>query len=93
MRGKQRQLILSPQPGLSDNAGVNQPSTIEITINGEPRQLPAESSVTDLVTLLELAAVRLAIELNLSILPRAAWAETKLQNGDKLEIVHFVGGG
>lgn len=90
---RQRQLILSDSPLLSDNPGVNQTSTIEITINGEPRELAAESSVTDLVSLLELAAGRLAIELNLSILPRAVWAETKLQDGDKLEIVHFVGGG
>ncbi|MGH9800623.1 MAG: sulfur carrier protein ThiS [Blastocatellia bacterium] len=66
---------------------------IEITVNGETRQIPAGSSVTDLVTLLELTAGRLAIEFNLSILPRAAWPETGLQTGDKLEIVHFVGGG
>lgn len=73
--------------------GVNEPTTIEISINGEPRAITAGYSVTDLVTLLELTAGRLAIELNLSILPRAAWPETKLQAGDKLEIVHFVGGG
>ena len=72
---------------------MNQQPTIEITINGEPRQITVGSSVTDLVTFLELTAQRLAIELNLSILPRAAWAETELQDGDKLEIVHFVGGG
>jgi thiamine biosynthesis protein ThiS len=86
-------LILRSWAGLSDNPGVNQQTTIEITINGEPRPIAAESSVTDLVALLELTAQRLAIELNLSILPRTAWAETKLQAGDKLEIVHFVGGG
>ncbi|HQR35119.1 MAG TPA: sulfur carrier protein ThiS [Blastocatellia bacterium] len=66
---------------------------MEVTVNGEARQLTAGSSVTDLVTALELSAGRLAIELNLSIVPRAAWAETQLQAGDKLEIVHFVGGG
>ncbi|MBS1788342.1 MAG: sulfur carrier protein ThiS [Acidobacteria bacterium] len=66
---------------------------MEITINGESRPIPAGASVTDLVSLLDLSAVRLAVELNLSILPRAAWPETKLQAGDKLEIVHFVGGG
>jgi thiamine biosynthesis protein ThiS len=49
--------------------------------------------VTDLVKQLELAPERLAIELNLSILPRAKWAETELRPGDRLEIVHFVGGG
>ncbi|HMV48769.1 MAG TPA: sulfur carrier protein ThiS [Blastocatellia bacterium] len=68
-------------------------NTIEIIINGEPREIAAQSKVTDLVSLLDLTAQRLAIELNLSILPRAVWAETTLQTGDKLEIVHFVGGG
>ena len=72
---------------------MNQQTTIEITINGEPRPVAAGSSINDLVALLELTAQRLAIELNLSILPRTAWAETELQAGDKLEIVHFVGGG
>ncbi|MGE0883399.1 MAG: sulfur carrier protein ThiS [Blastocatellales bacterium] len=66
---------------------------MEISVNGEPRQITKEASVTDLVASLELTAARLAIELNLSILPRNSWATTKLQNGDKLEIVHFVGGG
>lgn len=90
---RQPQMILRTQAKLSDNDRVNQQPSIEITINGEAREIAAESSVTELVTLLDLTAGRLAIELNLSILPRAAWAETKLQAGDKLEIVHFVGGG
>lgn len=72
---------------------MSEQNIIEVTINGEARQLIAGSTVTDLVSLLELTAGRLAIELNLSIVPRAAWAETQLQAGDKLEIVHFVGGG
>ncbi len=72
---------------------MSEQNIIEVTVNGEARQLTAGSSVTDLVTALELSAGRLAIELNLSIVPRAAWAETQLQAGDKLEIVHFVGGG
>ena len=69
------------------------PPTIEIIVNGEPRQIPPASTVTDLVTSLNLAPERLAIELNLSILPRHAWPETRLQQGDRLELVHFVGGG
>lgn len=74
-------------------SGVNEPTTIEISINGEPRHIPSGYSVADLVASLELSAGRLAIELNLSIVPRTAWAETSLQANDKLEIVHFVGGG
>mgnify|MGYP000983954094 CR=1 FL=1 len=53
----------------------------------------ATINVSDLVAELQLTQGRLAIELNLDILPRTKWAETQLQNGDKLEIVHFVGGG
>ena len=86
-------VILRSWKRLSDNAGVNEQTTIEIAVNSELRRIAAESSVSDLVALLELSPQRLAIELNLFILPRAAWAETRLQNGDKLEIVHFVGGG
>lgn len=76
-----------------DNACVNEPTTIQIAVNGEPYQLAAAASVIELVKQLDYAPERLAIELNLNILPRAEWTETKLQAGDKLEIVHFVGGG
>jgi len=68
-------------------------ATIGITVNGEPQQIDANSRVIDLVNQLKLAPERLAVELNLSILPRTAWNETVLHEGDKLEIVHFVGGG
>ncbi len=78
---------------LSDNASVIEKPTIEITVNGEAYQLAGDSTVVDLVDALKLASERLAIELNLSILPRAAWSETKLKDGDRIEIVHFVGGG
>lgn len=74
-------------------SSVNEPNTIEISINGEPHNIASDYSVADLLASLELTAGRLAIEFNLSILPRTSWAETKLQAGDKLEIVHFVGGG
>jgi thiamine biosynthesis protein ThiS len=72
---------------------VNRRDTIEITVNGEARQMSRGARVMDLVKQLELAPERLAIELNLSILPRAKWAETELKSGDRLELVHFVGGG
>jgi thiamine biosynthesis protein ThiS len=73
--------------------GVNEQDTIEIIVNSEARHTPTGARVTDLVKQLELAPERLAIELNLSILPRSKWAETELRSGDRLEIVHFVGGG
>lgn len=74
-------------------SGMDGQDTIEIIVNGDARQVSQGARVTDLVIQLELAPERLAIELNLSILPRAKWAETELRSGDRLEIVHFVGGG
>jgi thiamine biosynthesis protein ThiS len=72
---------------------VTERPAIFIIVNGEARQIEPEQTVADLVAALQLAPERLAIELNLSILPRRAWAETRLREGDRLEIVHFVGGG
>jgi thiamine biosynthesis protein ThiS len=72
---------------------MNGQNTIEVIVNGDAHQVRLGASVTDLVKQLELAPERLAIELNLSILPRAKWAETELKPGDRLELVHFVGGG
>ena len=66
---------------------------IDIIINGDSLLVIRSARVTDLVKQLELAPERLAIELNHTILPRAKWAETELRQGDRLEIVHFVGGG
>jgi thiamine biosynthesis protein ThiS len=74
-------------------SGMNEQDTIEIIVNGDALQVRRNARVTDLIKQLELASERLAIELNLSILPRAKWAEIELRPGDRLEIVHFVGGG
>jgi len=74
-------------------SAVNLQDIIEITVNGEAHQINPGARVTELIKQLELAQERLAIELNKSILPRAKWAETELRAGDRLEIVHFVGGG
>jgi thiamine biosynthesis protein ThiS len=77
---------------LMDNLRMDGQS-IEIIVNGETREVARGASVADLINDLDLTPQRLAIELNLSILPRAKWSETELRSGDKLEIVHFVGGG
>lgn len=65
----------------------------EIIVNGEAKQIVPGMTVADLVSQLELTPQRLAIEHNLLILARSLWPETRLSPGDKLEIVHFVGGG
>lgn len=72
---------------------AKQEQIIQILVNGEPQQVAAKATVAALIAQLELAQERLAIELNLEILPRPRWPETLLRDGDKLEIVHFVGGG
>ena len=66
---------------------------VEILVNGENRKLKAGTTVEGLVRELGLVPDRLAIEYNLHILKKKHWATTALANGDRLEIVHFVGGG
>jgi len=62
-------------------------------INGEQKEFPEGLTLALLVAQLGTKPDRVAVELNLSIVPRSEWDATPLQNGDKLEIVHFVGGG
>lgn len=62
-------------------------------INGEPREFPDGLSLSALIAQLGMKAGRVAVELNMEIVPRSSWDATRLKDGDKLEIVHFVGGG
>ena len=64
-----------------------------LRINGEPREFPGAITLAALVENLGMKGDRVAIELNLEIVPRDRWAATDLHEGDRLEIVHFVGGG
>jgi thiamine biosynthesis protein ThiS len=66
---------------------------MKLIINGESREFAEGLFLTALVELLGMKPERLAIELNHDIVPRAVWPETVLHDGDRLEIVHFVGGG
>ncbi len=68
-------------------------ASIAIEVNGETRQVPDGASVAELLGLLGLAAPKVAVERNLEIVPRSAWASTRLAPGDRLEVVHFIGGG
>jgi sulfur carrier protein len=65
---------------------------MNLTINGQSRILDVDR-LSALVEQLGMRADRVAIELNQEIVPRERWAETQLKEGDRLEIVHFVGGG
>lgn len=62
-------------------------------LNGEQREFPDGLTVSALVAQLAMKPDRVAVELNLAIIPRANWETTTLKDGDKLEVVHFVGGG
>lgn len=64
-----------------------------LQLNGESRDFPDGLTLAALVDRLGMKPDRVAVELNLEIVPRPKWQETQLKNGDKLEIVHFVGGG
>jgi thiamine biosynthesis protein ThiS len=66
---------------------------MKLTINGTERDFDSVSTLADLVQQLGMKADRVAIELNLDIVQRTEWSSTPLKPGDKLEIVHFVGGG
>ena len=66
---------------------------VHIMLNGEGHEVPAGSTVADLVRLMELDRRRVAVEVNREIVSREAYAERSLHEGDVLEIVHFVGGG
>jgi thiamine biosynthesis protein ThiS len=64
-----------------------------VIVNGEVKECPDGASLTQFLEHLQLKGDRVAIELNRKIAPRNKWAETALHEGDRLEIVHFVGGG
>jgi len=66
---------------------------LNIQVNGKSQELPDGSSLEDLVQQLSLPPVRIAIELNRNVARRVEWATTILIEGDRIEIVHFVGGG
>ena len=66
---------------------------MELTVNGEKRQLPEELSVSRLLEQLKIVPERVVVEVNLTMLRRAQHAGTILKAGDQVEIVRFVGGG
>ena len=66
---------------------------MKIQINGDVRDFPDSLSLAALLEQLGMKADRVAVELNREIVPRSLWAQTAIRDGDRLEIVHFVGGG
>ena len=66
---------------------------MQLIINGQPQTVQEGLSLSDLIAQLNMKAERVAVERNGVIVPRNDWPQTTLQSGDRLEIVHFVGGG
>ncbi len=66
---------------------------MQIQLNGENRNIPDHSNAQNLVELLELTGKRLAMEVNREIVPRTTYAQHQLHEGDRIEIVHAIGGG
>jgi len=66
---------------------------LQIKVNGEAREVSDGLSVSALVAQLALRPDQIAVELNKEVLRRVAWETTSLKSGDRVEVVHFVGGG
>lgn len=66
---------------------------MQVYLNGESREVSGAPSLAELITQLDLPAARIAVELNREVVRRADWSSTMLKEDDRIEIVHFVGGG
>jgi thiamine biosynthesis protein ThiS len=66
---------------------------LRIQVNGRPQEVEENLSLSQLVTSLDLKPEQIAIELNQEVIRRGEWQNTDLRDDDKIEIVHFVGGG
>ena len=68
-------------------------NVMQVTVNDEPRRLPPGATVADLVATLGLGPRRVAIEVNREIVPRGDYPARRLAAGDRVEVVHAIGGG
>jgi thiamine biosynthesis protein ThiS len=66
---------------------------LRVYVNGEAKELSGPLFLSELITQLDLPAARIAVELNRTVVRRGDWGTTTLQDDDRIEIVHFVGGG
>jgi sulfur carrier protein len=75
------------------NSNIRYTAGMMLIVNGQPRECPEGISLEQFIEDLALKADRVAIELNRQIASRGRWKDIFLHEGDRLEIVHFVGGG
>jgi thiamine biosynthesis protein ThiS len=66
---------------------------MKVFVNGEQKDVETAISLAELITQLDLPAPRVAVELNRDVVRRSDWGSTMLKDEDRIEIVHFVGGG
>ncbi|MFA7096362.1 MAG: sulfur carrier protein ThiS [Gammaproteobacteria bacterium] len=66
---------------------------MEILVNGAPREVPEGTTMAQLIEMLGLTGRRLAVEVNREIVPRSTFETHRVQPGDRIEIVHAIGGG
>lgn len=80
-------------PSLADAHNPPMQTAVTLTLNGEARAFDGPMTVAGLLASLGLETRKVAVERNAEIVPRSIYAETWLESGDALEIVHFIGGG
>src|SRR5262245_26679374 len=84
-------------PKIEIRSGFGQNHLVDISmrvlINGEEREMTGSVTLADLVERLDLSSQRVAIELNRNVVRKKDWPETSVKDGDRIEVVHFVGGG
>jgi len=68
-------------------------NTLQIRVNGEPRDVAAGLSISEMLGAMGLNPRKVAVERNLEIVPRSTLGQVRVEDGDAFEIVHFVGGG
>jgi thiamine biosynthesis protein ThiS len=66
---------------------------ISVTVNGETREFPERSTLAEMITMLSLSDKLVAVERNHEVTRKDEWSDVRLSDGDKIEVVHFVGGG
>lgn len=66
---------------------------MQVYVNGDSREVSDQTTLAQLIGELELPAKRIAVELNRLVVPRTEWEGTLLSDNDRIEVVHFVGGG
>lgn len=77
----------------AEQDGHSEGSTISVVLNGDERSVPEGLTVAGLLEHLELHPGMVVVELNREILPKDTYTQRSVSSGDRIELVHFVGGG